>query len=368
MLIGQSVGVGVVQAAEATDTVVRVQVVDAAGMPVQDARVLTTVLWTSKRDFDLFGHPGGRAGQTDLFGDVAVRLRLSARERAAVARNGDWLNMSIVAIDARGDVIAHTAASRYLGTDQEERLKAGTMARYDSVMLTARSSGSSGSQLATEQWEPGALASCTYYWDAASYALRYAQVGELHVDYDVPFARFTYGRFADTTFDVALKSGGSEWSISGSVHVSNSQDTSVYANAGGQANYHWALRTQFRFVNMRLYKDCLGGPYRAWTGSEEWYALEWTGGGMTLANTLTQPARTAANTSVWGPNTGWSRASSTLTKWSSAVSFFGVTIGAQSGASANVRIEYAFGSRSTHYLYGDTAPPGSSKRVFQDTP
>ena len=104
--------------------------------------------------------------------------------------------------------------------------------------------------------------------------------------------------------------------ITGSVHVENTLDSSVWANAGGQTNYHWALRSQFRFVNMKLFKDCVGGPYRAWVGPQEVHALEWTGGGMTLSNTLTQPARNAANSATYGPNTGWSRASGTLVKWS----------------------------------------------------
>jgi hypothetical protein len=50
------------------------------------------------------------------------------------------------------------------------------------------------------------------------------------------------------------------------------------------------------------------------------------------------------------------------------VTAFGASIGAQSGASTNVQLEYEFGRRSTHYLYGDTGLPSVSRRVFQDTP
>jgi hypothetical protein len=119
---------------------------------------------------------------------------------------------------------------------------------------------------------------------------------------------------------------------------------------------------------MKLFKDCLGGPYRYWTGSQYVAALEWTGNGMTLSNTLKQSSRLAANTAPYGPNTGWTRSSGTLVKWAAAVSPFLVSLGAQSGASSNVKIEYEFGSRSVHYLYGDTGLPSVSKRVFQDTP
>ena len=212
------------------------------------------------------------------------------------------------------------------------------------------------------------LVPCTYYWDADGYMNRYAQVGEIHVDYDVTTARFTYGETADTTFEVAAKSGTEDWSIIGSVHVGNTLATEVFANAGGETDFHFALRTQFRFVNMKLFKDCVGGPYRAWVGSQEVHALEWTGGGMTLSNIFVQPTRVAANTATYGPNTGWSRSSGTFVKWTATASAFGARLGAQSGASTNVRIEYVFGGRRTHYLYGDTSLPTTSKRVFQDTP
>ena len=368
-LVVSGLGVGpiAVAATGTPDAVVRVRVTDAHGAPLRHARVVTTVLWTSKADYERFGRASSRLGRTNEMGTLDVALRLTAHERSAVARNGDWLNLSLVAVDDRGVVVSSTAATRYIGANDDERRKAAKLANHDLVRMSA-----SGASRAPKVESAGATAattstSCTYYWEAASYALRYAQVGELHVDYDVTYARFTYGRTADTTFDVAVKSSGSDWMLSGSVHLANSLDASVYANAGGQTNYHWALRSQFRFVNVRLYKDCVGGPYHFWTGSEQWIAVEWTGGGMTLANTLTQPARSAANTWTFGPHTGWSRAASRLVKWTAAVSIFGVTVGAQSGASANVKIEYTFGGRPTHYLYGDTGLPGSSKRVFQDT-
>ena len=367
VVVGQTVGVPAAAADTIADARVLVQVNDGTGAPIDRATVITTVLWTAKTDFEQYGRPGSRIARTDVRGAANVDVRLSGPERAAVARNGGWLNLSVVVIDQNGHVVAHTATSRYLGDRADERAKAASMRNADVVRLTGRSSSRVVSAV-DDLSAVAAATSCTYYWDDDGFSLRYAQVGELHVDYDVSFARFTYGRTADTTFDVGVKSAGSDWSISGSVHIANAKDTSVYANAGGQTNYHWALRTQFRFVHMKLFKDCLGGPYRAFTGSEEWDALEWTGGGMTLANTLTQPARKAVNTATYGPHTGWSRAASALTKWSAAVFLFGVTLGAQSGASSNVKIEYSFGGRSTHYLFGDTALPGTAKRVFQDTP
>ncbi len=363
-------GLSISEAAAATpvDAFVRVHITVAAGAPVAGAAVLTTVLWTSKADFERHGRPRGQLLLADAVGRLVVPIRLDRQQRAAVDRNGGWANISVTALDAAGRPIAQATTSRYVGTQVEKRQQAQSMPHAGVVRLVLARNGGEPDTWTDPSIAQPSITPCTYYWDADGYSNKYAQVGELHVDYDVTFARFTYGRTADTTFDVAAKAAGGNWSITGSVYVGNSLATSVYANAGGQTNYHWALRTQFRFVNMKLFKDCLGGPYRAWVGAQEVHALEWTGGGMTLSNTLSQPARSAANTATYGPNTGWSRSSGTFAKWSASVSPFGVSLGAQSGASTNVDVEYAFGSRRTHYLYGDTALPTTSKRVFQDTP
>ena len=358
-------------AAGAPDAVVRVRVTDAAGAPLVGAAVLTTVLWTSKADYERHGRASGRLLRTDGLGDLTVPIRLDRQQRAAVRRNGDWANISLVAFDVAGQPVAQATTSRYIGALAEAREQARSMLHSGVVQLVDRSRSTAAGVRSPGPADPVAvqadLVPCTYYWDADGYMNRYAQVGELHVDFDVPMARFTYGQTADTTFDVAAKAGTDDWSIIGSVHVGNTLDTAVFANGGGQTNFHWALRTQFRFVQMKLFKDCLGGPYRAWVGSQEIHALEWTGGGMTLSNQIAQPSRFAANTATYGPNTGWSRASGKFVKWEATVGAFGARLGAQSGASTNVRIEYAFGGRLTHYLYGDNSLPSTSKRVFQDT-
>jgi hypothetical protein len=354
-------------AAGGPDAVVRVRVTDSAGTPLAGTEVLATVLWTSKADYERHGKPRGRLFRTDPSGEVIVPIKLDRQQRAAVGRNGEWVNVSVVAFDAGGRPVAQATTSRYIGANPRAREQARQMIHSRVVDLVdggrARSSQAPG-VTAIE----AALGPCTYYWDADGYMNRYAQVGELHVDFDVTMARFTYGKSADTTFDVVGKSGAGNWSVIGSVHVGNTLTTEVWANGGGKTNFHWALRTQFRYVNMKLFKDCVGGPYRAWVGSQEVHALEWTGGGMTLSNTIPQPARMAANTATYGPNTGWSRFSATFVKWAAGAGAFGASIGVQSGASQNVRVEYQFGNRNTHYLYGDTGLPTVSKRVFQDTP
>jgi hypothetical protein len=76
-----------------------------------------------------------------------------------------------------------------------------------------------------------------------------------------------------------------------------------------------------------------------------------------------------AYTSVFGNGTDFHRYQYNFTKWSAAVVIGAATIGAKSGASTEVWIDYVFGSaRTTHYLYGNNAVPTSSSRVFQQTP
>jgi len=355
-------------AAAGADVVLRVRVTDAAGAPVAGAPVLTTVMWTSRSDFRRFGPPRGQLVHADARGELTVSIAFDRRQRAAVARNGDWAGISVVAFDRAMQPVSVATTSRYLGSEAREREQARTMPHADLVRLVQPQVGptTGGS---TSLAQATSVSSCPYYyWDEDAFSNRYAQVGELHADYDVSNARFTYGQTADTTFDVMSKTGTEAWTVAGGVHIDNTRSAAVYAETAGTTNYHWALRTQFRFVNMKLFKDCVGGPYRVWTGSQMAYALEWTGNGMTLSNTLTQPARKSANSASYGAHSGWTRTSGTLVRWSAAVSVFGASLSAQSGSSTFVKIDYSFGGRPTHYLYGDNALPSDSKRVFQDTP
>jgi hypothetical protein len=356
-------------AAASVDAVVLVRVTDSTGAPVAGATVLTTVLWTSKADYRRFGRARGHLLRADAQGELSVPIQLDRQQRASVRRNGDWANISVVGFDNVGQPIAFATTSRYLGTKPRKRAQALTMPHADVVRLVEARPTMSTTEPSVVAVQAASIPSCpTYYWDADSYWNRFAQVGELHADSDVTNARFTYGQTADTTFDVVTKAGTGDWSVSGGVHIENTQSASVYAETAGQSNYHWALRTQFRFVNMKLFKDCVGGPYRVWTGTQLAYALEWTGNGMTLSNTLTQPARKSANSVPYGSHSGFARTSGTLVKWSAAVTVWGASLSAQSGSSTFVKLEYAFGAKPTHYMYGDTGLPSVSKRVFQDTP
>ena len=358
-----------VAASAAGGAVIDIRVTDVTGAPLAGVDVLTTVLWTSRADFRRFGRPRGQLLRTDAQGEIAIGLRLDRQQSASVKRNGQWANIAVVGFDERGQPASFATTSRYLGTKPEKRAQAATMAHSEIVRLVQSPPTAPGTQVGDAAALTSSVANCPYYyWDADSYWNRYAQVGELHADSDVLNARFTYGQTADTTFDIVERAGTGDWTVSGGVHIENTRSETVYAETAGQSNYHWALRTQFRFVNMKLFKDCIGGPYRVWTGSQQAYALEWTGNGMTLSNTLTQPPRKDAYSARYGAHSGFTRMSGTLVKWSAAVTLWGASVAAQSGASQFVKLEYSFGGKPTHYMYGDSGLPSQSKRVFQDTP
>jgi hypothetical protein len=358
--------------AEAPDLTLRLRVTDGAGRGLARAAVVVGVRWTREAQWTKHGgRIDGRIVRVGLDGNADISIRLTPDQRAAAALNGDWVSLSIVALDAQGNPMAFSTENRYLGSKADQLAKdESRSARRLFMRAPNESTVSAVSWVASTQTElTTTLADCPwYYWEDYQYSNRYTQVGELHVDHDVTTAKFTYGETADSSIDVMAKATSLPWSASGSIHIGNSFATSVSASAGGQTNYHWALRTQFRYVNMRLYKDCVGGPYHYWTGSEEIGPVQWLQGGMTLANTVTQPARNPAYSQSYGKGTSWSRSQNKFAKVSGAVTWLGASIGAQSGASSEVRIEYVFGfGRTTHYLYGNNALPAQSGKVYQDT-
>ncbi len=338
----------------------QVGVTNQVGRPLANRSVIVSTMWSSKADWQQHGRAVGRTAITDALGIASIPIALTDVERAAAHRNDDWVNLTVVTLDENGNPEAFASSSRYLGSKPDQQAQRAHLPHQDRINLR----GSVQTRLAAS---PAPLASCTYYWEAYSYQDRYAQVGELHADYDFVDAMFTYGETADSNVDVMSHAGGVDWYISGSFHVGNSRSASVGVDAPTN-NYHWALRTEFTYVKMRLFKDCLGGPYHSFTGSEEVGVLEWAGGGMVNSNPVTQPARNPANSQTYGPGGFWSRSSSYLTRVSTGAGAFGLTFGIQSGASTEVKYYYKFGSRPTHYLYGDNAKPNTSSRVFQDTP
>ncbi len=112
------------RAAGRPDAVVRVRVTDSTGAPWPGVAVLTTVLWTSKADYERLGKARGRLFRTDPSGDVTVPIRLDRQQRAAVRRNGDWVNVSVVAFDAGGQPVAQATTSRYIGSRADKREQA----------------------------------------------------------------------------------------------------------------------------------------------------------------------------------------------------------------------------------------------------
>ena len=361
-------------ATAAADFVADLQVLDDQGQGVDQAVVLVFIRWTSKDQFKSHGAMRARAVRTDVNGRASLAIKMTLAESAAVRYNGDWVNLSYVTIDSLGNPVAFGGDSRYLGNEADQVAQDRDDQRQGKVM---RVPGDAKATLAgAASATPSSVAYCEagvsqfYYEDYQTYQ-KYAQVGELHVDSDVTFARFTYGQTADSSFDVGTKAAGELWQLTTSAHVGNTQGSSVYQNAGGQTNFHWNLRSQFEFVNRRLYKDCIGGPYHVWTETEDLSVTRWLGGGMTKSDQASYPARDPAFDQHYGSGAGWTRDTEDFAKYDGTVSFFlgAVKLGARSGASTKVKSRWEFGwQKNSHFLYGSGALPPVAKRIFQETP
>ena len=352
-------------AATPADFVANLRVVDDQGRGIDKATVLVFIRWTSNDQVTTHGPARARVVTTEANGRASVPIKMTRAEKAAVTYNGDWVNLSYVTLDALGNPVALGGDSRYLGT-KPDQVAQDRVDKHRGKVMRVKGGGVSVASVAP--CEAGATA---FYWEDYQSWQKYAQVGELHVDSDVTFARFTYGQTADSSFDVGSKASGQAWKLTTSAHIGNSLSTSVYQNAGGQTNFHWNLRTQFLFVNTRLYKDCLGGPYHVWTETEEVYAREWLGGGMTKSDQASYPPRDPAFDQHYTSGTGWTRNNEQLVKYDATVSFFvgALKLGARSGASTFVKYRWEFGwQTNSHYLYGSGALPSVAKRIFQDTP
>ena len=154
---------------------------------------------------------------------------------------------------------------------------------------------------------------------------------------------FTYGTQADTDVDVGLQvEGTSAWSINGSVHLSKSGGSSA------SLPYTVGLKSwpvAFYMAVGITYSDnylCVGKYYcytkRAanyWTGTVYRYATAWNG--CSGANVACQ-----RYVACYPPNGSFNKHSGVNQKYTAAARVAGVTLGASSGWSSSVDVNYQF--------------------------
>jgi hypothetical protein len=328
---------------------------DTGGRPVAGAAVTWSLLPTGQELPR--GHQttlGVHAAKADAHGRASVALSLTRRERALVANNGDWANVELAVTDDTGRPVAFQTIARYLGTRADQASQQRLTSAADPLVVEAPVQES-----AVTTQDTG----CTnYHWERYSKDWNWTRVGELHSAGDTKVARFTYGRTADSSIDVGYRDSGSGWYLSGSAHIGNTRSSAVSISAG--SNYAWGMLTQFNYALDFFYADCYQGSHR-YQGHQRTYATSWRGSITNSYNLGQYDNNRNSHWNLFGRNAGFDRSSYRFKKWSGAVSVWGASLGARSGASAYVKLHYLFGSaQSAHYLYGNDNTPPYSHRVF----
>jgi hypothetical protein len=196
-------------------------------------------------------------------------------------------------------------------------------------------------------------------------------VGEFHTPKDIVFGSdktfFKYGKSADTTSDVGVSVGGSNWSLSGSVHIGNSHD--VGSSYPQRSDLGYQVVTGFFYKEYHYvypnYSYCPSNYYEtkqySWSGTP-------TPLGPGVNNhdvdgaCLTRPSGQIADIPK---GETWYRNSQAFIKFGAAFNVFGFSGGTQSGASSYVHIQYVAGTYNTnHYICGNGNSPFYSTRVF----
>jgi hypothetical protein len=356
-----------------------VHVVDASGHAIPHARVALAVMPSGRRVAPGRVAAARRTRAADAHGLVRwSNLSLTPRESRLATANGGWLNLTALVLDAAGQPIAATSLSRYVGSAAASvgRSESAAVVRVPGTAgaaslrdaagvrgaaTTSRQGPTTSRQGPTTSRQGATTATCTwpsnYRWELDTTSTAWTAIGELHVAGDSK-ATLTYGRTADSSIDAAFKVGGT-WSLGGSVHIGNSNSTSVSETLGPYLYRH--VLSRFSYGLWKLYSDCAEG-WHIYRGYDHTEATRWVGG-ITYDTTSISyyDNHRTAYWNLFGRNSSFSRSTSTFAKVQLAVTVFGVNLGAQSGSSVNVTTRYDFGAgRSSHYLYGQSAYPSNA--------
>jgi hypothetical protein len=336
-------------AAAAPSAGIDVRVVDAAGHATAGARVALAMMPSGGRPAPGRSVSASRVRSVDAGGHAAWSgLSLTKREKRLATANGGWLNVVALALDEDAQPLGATTLTRSIGP-------------HGRAVPASASAGVIRVAERAETLRAATTSTCTwpsnYRWELDSTSAAWTAIGELHVAGDSK-ATLTYGRTADSSIDAAFKVGGT-WSLGGSVHIGNSNSTSVSETLGPYLYRH--VLSRFSYGLWKLYSDCAEG-WHVYRGYDHAEATRWIGG-ITYDTTSISYYDNHRTTywNLFGRNSSFSRSTSSFAKVQLAATVFGVNLGAQSGSSVNVTTRYDFGAgRSSHYLYGQTSYPATS--------
>ncbi|MFE9767167.1 hypothetical protein ACFYPC_22030 [Streptomyces sp. NPDC005808] len=209
--------------------------------------------------------------------------------------------------------------------------------------------------------------SCSTFKSRQSSSTKYTVVGEAHAGWDAK-ATFEYESSMSSSFDIAVKSSG-DWSISGSKELSSSTGVSVgYTNKG--PNYAHQYKVPIEYIKYKKQRICSG------TVRATWYTIE--------ANRYKAPAggalgKVGKDVSGKDGSAGFNRSPKSnrnyvtsgnsfqlskgkSVKFGSAVSAFGVALGAKTGYDTNHKQRIVAGDKpGKHWIWGKNGSVSSGK-------
>jgi hypothetical protein len=303
--------------------------------------------------------------------DGAFTLFLSTNNSAVAAaaeENDGWVNFDATA--AWGDRLEAWSFSRRLEPVRTAFGDGGSRAWSEAGPILLRLDASS-IPLEPEERPLGVGIGCFVKATRIAQADRYTVIGEAHVWRDQTMT-WRYGKRADTDVGVGYSRDGVAWSVSGSVHVGSSQSAEIgdrISNLGdADGDFGRRYRTEFRYAKYRIRRTCPGGSgtyYRIkatrWNGGFDYYDdvkhLNGHCGDIYKANAIHFEPATGNGT--------FSRSSEDFVNYRAAVTVFGVSLSAQSGASKWVTQSWRFGRLfPRYYLCGDSEKPAYAARIF----
>lgn len=192
----------------------------------------------------------------------------------------------------------------------------------------------------------------------------YTTVGEMHTAGDAS-ETFTYGQQADTDTDIAigLQGGTGAWSISGSIHLGDSNTSGSSVDWTAQDNFGKRVETQFHYIKQKVHyvPDACPADY------QQIKATGWNGGAQNGDDNsnLDHNCNNVGHVTDYVKGSGFHRYQNNMVKWSVGVVAFGIELGSQSGWSTYVDSRWHFGMvGANHYLCGSDAGVTTSHRIY----
>lgn len=209
------------------------------------------------------------------------------------------------------------------------------------------------------------VAPCLTWVKSKELAEQWGVIGEMHRWRDaIPRDTFKYGKdYADSTFEVAFKTGTDPWHVSGTFHIGHSTGRSSYATVDvDAADAATGYKVQAKFKRAEYSQVCTNNKKRqahAWNGYDVRQGDAITGLDGHCDDTYAQYAKTFPL-----DRKGWTRYQNEAYWWGVAIDLGVLVVGGRSGHSTYARSVWTFKDGVHKTLCGNDALPDVAHRVF----